>query len=232
MKPSIFNWSGGKDSSLALYKVLNDKEYNIKKLITTVNSKYNRISMHGVREILLDRQAQEIGLPLHKIMVPEQPTMEEYDALMKEFLGKEVANGVEHSIFGDIFLEDLKKYREDKLAEVGLQGVFPIWKRDTKELIKEFIEQGFKTIIVCVQAELLDESFAGRVIDENFLSDLPENVDPCGENGEFHTFVYDGPIFRNPIKFELGDLVHRNYNQPNSDGKLKTGFYFKDIIPA
>src|SRR5690606_26105595 len=149
--------------------------------------------------------------------------------------------GYTHSIFGDIFLEDLKKYREDKLAEQGFTAHFPIWKRDTTELIHEFIDLGFKTIVVCVKAELLDESFTGRVIDRDFLKDLPETVDPCGENGEFHTFVFDGPIFSSPVPFEVGEKVYREYRAPKSaddvckpgdDAKpLGMGFWFCDLVP-
>lgn len=231
MKPAIFNWSGGKDSSIALHNVLQDGEYDVIKLITTVNSKFSRVSMHGVREELLDQQAASIGLPLHKIHVPENPTMEDYDKIMNKLLKSEVKSGVKYSIFGDIFLEDLRKYRDDRLSEVGLKGHYPIWKRDTKELINEFIDLGFKTILVCVNAELLDKSFAGRVIDKEFVNDLPDNVDPCGENGEFHTFVYDGPIFKQPVEFDLGDIVHRKYDKPGTNGTENTGFYFRDLIP-
>ncbi len=228
---SIFNWSGGKDSAMALYQTLQNDEYQVRKLMTTVNSKYERISMHGVRRELLQLQAQSIGLDLQEILLPETPTMEEYDTIMRNILLDEVKDGITHSIFGDIFLEDLKKYREQKLSEVGLKGHFPIWKRDTTELIHEFLDLGFKTVLVCINADLLDKSFAGRVIDRDFLKDLPSNVDPCGENGEFHTFVFDGPIFQNPIKFQPGEVVLKKYNQPNGEQGEKMGFYFQDLVP-
>ena len=236
MKKAIYNWSGGKDSSLALYHILQQKEFEIKTLLTSVNGHHKRISMHGVREELLDVQAQELKLPLTKLVLPEQPSMSEYETIMENTLKGFTDKGVTHSIFGDIFLEDLKKYREDKLATLGLKGHFPLWKRDTTELIHEFIDLGFKTVLVCVKSELLDKSFAGRVIDKDFLKDLPKNVDPCGENGEFHTFVYDGPIFKKPIPIEIGETIFREYKAPksaddtcNGTAPSQMGFYFTDL---
>ena len=238
MKKAIFNWSGGKDSSLALYHVLKDKEFDVSALMTTVNSQYDRISMHGVRKELLYAQGEAIGLPIKEIRLPEMPTMEEYDSLMKSVLTDLQDQGITHSIFGDIFLEDLRNYRIEKLSQVGLQGHFPLWKRDTKELIHEFIDLGFKTILVCVKADLLDAEFAGRVIDHDFLKDLPKDVDPCGENGEFHTFVFDGPIFTKPIDFTVGEKVFREYEAPkkkedacysNQPTQKLSGFHFCDL---
>jgi uncharacterized protein (TIGR00290 family) len=237
---SFFNWSGGKDSSLALYHVLNDKNYSVEKLLTNVNREYRRVSMHGVREELLEQQAEAIGIPLQKLVLSDQPTMTEYEQYMMQTMQQLQQEKFTHSIFGDIFLEDLKAYRETQLAKVGMQAVFPIWKRDTTELMHEFIDLGFKTIVVCTKAELLDESFAGRVIDKDFLKDLPNNVDPCGENGEFHTFVYDGPIFKRPVEYKIGEKVLREYKAPaNNKDKCFTnqppptsiGFWFCDIIP-
>jgi len=237
---AIFNWSGGKDSALALYQVLKEGEFDITQLITTVNSKYNRISMHGVRNELLNSQASSIGIRLKEILVPEQPSMEDYDNIMKEQLTHIKKEKVTHSIFGDIFLEDLRAYRENKLKEVGLKAVFPLWKRETIDVVHEFIDLGFKTIVVCVKSELLGKEFVGRVLDRDFLNDLPNNVDPCGENGEFHTFVFDGPIFKNPIKFEIGEKVFKEYKAPKdkedscytaNNEKKAAGFYFCDLIP-
>lgn len=238
---SIFNWSGGKDSALALHYTLQNKDYNIERLITTVNVTYGRISMHGVRTALLDKQAELLGLPVQKLLLQEQPTMTEYNEAMTALMSNLKQEGFTHSIFGDIFLEDLRKYREDKLAEQDFSAYFPLWKRDTTELVHEFLDLGFKTITVCVKSELLDESFAGRVIDKDFLKDLPANVDPCGENGEFHTFVFDGPIFKKPIPFTVGEKVFREYKAPEnkedncfSDDKPKqqTGFWFCDLLPS
>lgn len=239
-KKVLFNWSSGKDSSLALFKLLQNKEYQIDYLFTSVSEKYNRISMHGVRKELLIQQAESIGIPLKILSLPEMPSMESYNEAMKNALLPIVNEGIMHSAFGDIFLEDLKKYREEKLAEVGLKGIFPLWKIDTKELITEFLDLGFKTIVTCVNSEYLDESFVGRVIDKQFIKDLPENVDVCGENGEFHTFTFDGPIFKNPIKFEIGEKVYREYERPKStsndicnsnEDKPNYGFWYVDLLP-
>ncbi|MDI9311146.1 MAG: diphthine--ammonia ligase [Limnohabitans sp.] len=241
MEPkAIFNWSSGKDSALALYKILQANEFEISSLLTSVNQHYNRISMHGVRTELLDKQAESLGLPLHKMEIPEMPTMEIYEDIMKQTLTNFKNQGVTHSIFGDIFLEDLRKYREDKLALTGFKGVFPLWKIDTTDLIQEFLDLGFKTIVTCVNEKYLDKSFAGRVIDEQFIKDLPENVDVCGENGEFHTFTFDGPIFSKPIEFEVGEVVYRKYEKPKStvsnsacdtdDTAFDYGFWYADLV--
>lgn len=242
MKPkALFNWSSGKDSALALYKVLQSDEFQIHSLVTSVNSHYNRISMHGVRTELLEKQAESLKLPLHKMEIPEMPSMEIYEEIMKKTLEDFKNEGVTHSIFGDIFLEDLRKYREDKLRTIGFEGVFPLWKIDTQELIHEFLDLGFKTIVTCVNEKFLDKSFVGRVIDKQFINDLPDNVDVCGENGEFHTFTFDGPIFSKPIEFEIGEIVHRKYEKPKStvsnsacdtdDTSFDYGFWYCDLIP-
>ena len=211
IKKAIFNWSSGKDSALALYKTLQNSEIEIVSLLTSVNKKYNRISMHGVRTELLEQQAKSIGLPLHIMEIPEMPSMEDYEKVMQETLTKFKEKGVTHSIFGDIFLEDLRKYREEKLAEIQLEAIFPLWKIPTKDLIHEFLDLGFKTIVVCVNERNLDKSFVGRIIDAQFIADLPDNVDVCGENGEFHTFTFDGPIFKKPIEFFFIWSIRNNY---------------------
>jgi len=242
----IFNWSGGKDSALCLHKLLQADQYDIMCLLTSINKQYQRISMHGVRVDLLEKQAEMIGLPLQKMEVPEMPTMEAYDEMMRSTLGALKANGATASVFGDIFLEDLRKYREDRLAELGMKGIFPLWKKSTKELIHEFLDLGFKTVIVCVNEKYLDKSFAGRIIDHDFINDLPKNVDPCGENGEFHTFVFDGPIFKEPIPIVSGDLVYKKYTPKKTDESNTTydcnsdkdisnapyeyGFWYRDIL--
>ncbi len=227
---AIFNWSGGKDSSLALYEVLQKQEYKISYLLTSVNTSYNRVSMHGVRIELLEQQAKEIGIPLKQIRLPEMPSMEDYNREMFTIMKQFKDERIDYSIFGDIFLEDLKLYREQQLAQAGMQGVFPIWKRDSTELIHEFIAKGFKAILVCVNEKYLAKSFAGRLIDESFLKDLPTNVDPCGENGEYHSFVFDGPIFKNPIPFKTGEVVYRKYDKGAVDN-FDTGFFYLDLIP-
>jgi len=187
--------------------------------------------MHGVRRSLLEAQAKSIGIPLSTIELPEQPGMEEYEQKMLDKVTELKKNGCTHAIFGDIFLEDLKKYREEKLAQVEIECVFPLWKQDTTQLVHEFIDLGFKSVIVCVNEQWLDKSFCGRLIDESFLSDLPANVDPCGENGEFHSFVFEGPIFKEPIRYQKGEIVHRKYEAPKDIGaKESYGFYLCDLI--
>jgi len=236
--PCIFNWSGGKDSSLALYHCLQNPDLDIKYLVTIINDSVNRISMHGVRYALLVEQAKQIGISLYEVRLPEMPTMSAYDSTMSFHLEKLKAEGITHSIFGDIFLEDLKKYREDRLADVGLKAIFPLWKRDTKELINEFLDLGFKTVIACTQEKLGD--FLGEVIDEELISKLPADVDVCGENGEFHTFAFAGPVFKNPIKYSLGEKLFKSYQAPkNADDNCfqkedeqpkNLGFWYIDLV--
>jgi uncharacterized protein (TIGR00290 family) len=195
--------------------------------------------MHGVREELLEQQATAIGIPLQKLVLTDQPSMIEYEEHMMRTMNQLQQERFTHSVFGDIFLEDLKIYRESQLTKVGMTAVFPLWKRNTTELIHEFIDLGFKTIVVCVNEKYLDKSFCGRIIDEDFIRDLPENVDVCGENGEFHTFVFDGPIFNNPIAFAKGEIIYRKYAAPKqqSDNCFQPavvedyGFYFCDLLP-
>ena len=239
---AIFNWSSGKDSALALYKVLQNSEFEIACLLTSVNQQLQRISMHGVRVELLEQQAKSLGLPLEIMQIPEIPTMEAYENVMNETSTKLKNQGVTHSIFGDILLEDLRKYREDQLAKIDFEAIFPLWQIPTTDLIQEFIALGFKTIVVCVNERFLDKSFVGRIIDQDFINDLPENVDLCGENGEFHTFTFDGPIFSKPIDFEIGEIVYRKYEKPKKEESTETacdtsssdvfdfGFWYCDLI--
>lgn len=234
MKPkAIFNWSSGKDSALALYKILKEEKFEVTSLLTSINKEFQRISMHGVHVSLLEKQAESLGFPLIKMELPKEPSMEEYREIMGRTMTEIQSQGITHSIFGDIFLEDLKKYREDQLRSIGMEGVFPLWKINTTDLIREFLDLGFKTIVVCVNETYLDKSFAGRIIDEDFIKDLPENVDVCGENGEFHTFTFNGPIFKNPIEFEIGEIVKKTYPKPKSDENSEDDeyvFWFCDLI--
>lgn len=239
MKPAVFCWSGGKDSALCLYKIFQQKEFKVNYLLTTVNEQFKRISMHGVREELLDEQCKQIGIPLVKVFVSEG-TNSEYEKKMEETLLKFKAEGINHIIFGDIFLEDLKKYREDNLAKVGMKGVFPLWKQDTKLLLKEFLSIGFKTITCCTNDAYLGKEWVGKIIDEKFLNELPKNVDACGENGEFHTFCFDGPIFKNPIQIKVGEKIFKpleikvkddkeKSNHPSFSSSQTQGFWFCDL---
>jgi uncharacterized protein (TIGR00290 family) len=235
MKPkAIFNWSSGKDSALALYTILKEDQFEVTSLLTSINLEFQRISMHGVHVSLLEKQAESLCLPLIKMEIPAEPSMQDYTEIMTRTMNKIQSKGVTHSVFGDIFLEDLRQYREEQLQSIGMKAVFPLWKRNTADLIHEFLDLGFKTIVTCVNETYLDKSFTGRIIDKNFIKDLPENVDPCGENGEFHTFTFDGPIFKNPVQFEMGELVKKTYPKPKSDGDTEEGeyvFWFCDLIP-
>ncbi len=225
MKKAIFNWSGGKDSAFALYKIRSEKEYDLHCLLTSLNHETQRISMHGVRFELLQQQVQSIGLPIKTFSLPSAPSNSIYETELKRTMDEMKSLGVEYSIFGDIFLEDLRKYREEQSAKVGMQTVFPLWKQDTTEIVNEFISLGFKAVVTAVDASKLSKDFTGRIIDHEFVNSLPQGVDPCGENGEFHSFVFDGPIFSNPIKFEKGEIVHKFYSDDD-----KHGFYFCDLV--
>lgn len=227
----IFNWSGGKDSAYCL-NLLQQEKADILCLLTSVNEHYQRISMHGVRTEILEKQCQQIGLPLVKMMVPEMPDMQVYEQAMTSVLSDLKSQGATTAAFGDIFLEDLRRYREEKLTQLNLKAIFPIWKIPTIELARSFIAKGFKSIITCIDNTVLDQSFAGRLFDESFLQDLPANVDPCGENGEFHSFVFDGPVFKDaPVAFTKGELVLRSYANPTDPGQQK-GFWYCDLLPA
>lgn len=217
----LFAWSSGKDSGRALHELRQAGTHEVVSLLTTVTEGYERISMHGVRIALVEQQAAAIGLPLEKVYIPMQSSDESYEAAMKAALVRHRAGGVTGVAFGDLFLEDLKRYREQKLAEVGMTAVFPLWKRDTRELAHSFVAQGFKAIITCVDSQVLGGEFSGRLYDEQFIADLPPQVDPCGENGEFHSFVFDGPLFSRPVLFEKGEIVVRDDR-----------FHFCELLPA
>jgi uncharacterized protein (TIGR00290 family) len=220
-KRTLFCWSGGKDSALALYRLLKDDRYEVVSLLTTITEGYDRISIHGIRRELLEAQADSIGLPLHKVYISQKSSNEEYEKKMKETMLGFKDQGVSSAAFGDIFLEDLKKYREDNLAKAGMNAIFPIWGGKTSELITEFISLGFKAALSCVDGQVLDGKFSGRLINRELIADLPGNVDPCGENGEYHSFVYAGPIFRKEIPFSFGEKVLREKR-----------FYYCDFIPS
>jgi uncharacterized protein (TIGR00290 family) len=218
-EPILFCWSGGKDSAIALHTLLQQPPLRVAALLTTVTEGYERVSMHGVRRELLQRQAESIGLPLYEVRIPPQCVNPVYEARMEQVLRIFYDQGVRKVAFGDIFLEDLRAYREKNLARIGMTALFPIWKRDTRELIRFFHAQRFRAIAVCIDPKVLDSRFAGRELDESFFRDLPPSADPCGENGEFHTFVFDGPLFRWPIPVRTGEITHRD------------GFVFCDLTP-
>ena len=225
---ALLSWSGGKDSALALYHARRDPRYHVAHLLTSVNAHHGRVSMHGVRVALLEAQAARIGLPLTQLRLSEAPDMAEYDQAQQATLAGLRAQGVGAAFYGDIFLEDLRAYREQQLARAGLLGEFPLWQRPGAELLREFLDLGFRAIIVCVNERWLDASFCGRLLDADFLRDLPPGVDPCGENGEYHSFVFDAPYFSAPILFEKGELVRRPYT-PAADSPA---FWYQDLLPA
>ncbi|CAM9564784.1 unnamed protein product, partial [Heterosigma akashiwo] len=240
-KKAVFNWSGGKDSSMALKRILDEGVYEVPVLLTSLSAEHKRVSMHGVREEVLDAQAEALGIPLYKFFIEHSTTMEEYDQKMRAAI--EHLKGkfeVRYSIFGDIFLEQLKAYREEKCNEANLIPVFPLWKEDTAELAKSFSTEGFKAYVSAVDGSKLGKEFCGRSYDLRFLHDLPADVDPCGENGEFHTMVYDGPIFKAPLSLLRGEVVDKSYKpakkeddnhvcSTSKDGVDKT-FYFCDLL--
>lgn len=237
----VFCWSGGKDSALALNRIRQDDRYEVVSLLTTCNDHFQRVSMHGVRLELLDRQAQAIGLPLERVFVSQHSTNEEYQQKMSQCLLGYQARGVTGCVFGDIFLEDLKAWRESNLAQIGLIGVFPIWKVDSHNLMREFFQLGFGSVVCCVNDGWLDESAVGRDIDPDFIRSLPKYADPCGENGEYHSFAFAGPIFGEPVKFTRGEKIYRPvevthgaaHPTPIPTGARPTkGFWFCDLLPA
>jgi uncharacterized protein (TIGR00290 family) len=213
------SWSGGKDSAFALWTLRREQE-EPEALLTTVTEGYKRISMHGVRRELLARQAEALGIPLVEVVIPPACVNEVYETRMAEAFADAPLSGVEAVAFGDLFLEDVRAYREERLAAAGRRGLFPLWGRDTTALAGDCLDAGFEATLVCVDPRALDPAFVGRAYDAQLLAELPRGVDPCGENGEFHTFVHAGPIFAEPIACERGEIVERD------------GFVFCDLIPA
>jgi uncharacterized protein (TIGR00290 family) len=221
--PVVMSWSGGKDSAVALHELRKSGQYEIVALMTSISEEFHRISHHGVREELLEQQAEAIGIPLEKIYLPSgksQPcTNEVYEQIMADVMAKFSARGVRTVAFGDLFLEDLRTWREANLAKAGMKGVFPVWKRDTTQFAHEVLAMGFKAYLSCVEGKV-GPGFVGRSYDLELLRDLPPGIDPCGEYGEFHSFVYDGPIFRHPVAVEVGEIVVRD------------GRYYADLLAA
>jgi uncharacterized protein (TIGR00290 family) len=235
--PAVFCWSGGKDSSYALHKIITEGVYEVKYLLSTFNGVYNRLSMHGVREELIAAQAKSIGLPLLKVYVYEADNAE-YERQMNATLQIIKEQGINTLIYGDIFLEDLRQYRENKMAAIEMQCVFPIWQVNTAWMVNDFVQQGFQSVICCINDGYLDASWAGRIINTAFIADLPNIVDPCGENGEFHSFCFDGPVFKTPIPITIGEKIYKpllikttDHPTPIKDVGTK-GFWFCDLLPA
>ncbi|MGH7996780.1 MAG: ATP-binding protein [Opitutaceae bacterium] len=240
-----FCWSGGKDSALALHRLRADDRYEVVSLLTTCNADFRRVSMHGVRLELLERQADALGLPLEKVFVGRCSSNEEYESRMGERLRALAAGGTTACAFGDIFLEDLRRWREGNLARIGMRGIFPLWKIDTRELVREFIASGFGSVVCCVNDAWLGEAALGRTLDEGFVRSLPPDVDPCGENGEYHSFAFAGPIFLEPIQFSVGEKVYRPLEEsppattnpapapcPPAGARRTKGFWFCDLLPT
>lgn len=225
MIPAVFNWSGGKDSSLALYRVLRDRSFQIKYLLTTVSEETNRVVMHGVPIPLIRAQAQAIGIPLIEVLLPASPDNSAYEKAMSTTLQELRQQGIETAIYGDIFLEDLRQYRENKLKELQFRAEFPLWGEDTRKLMGEFLALGFKSRIVCTNEDLLSAHHCGAVISQDWIDGLPANVDPCGENGEYHSFVFDGPLFKHAVAHRLGTQVLKQYN-----GHPPSTFRFQEIL--
>jgi len=217
MKKTLMSWSSGKDSAWALYQLQKNPEIELVGLFCTVNREFDRVAMHGVRIDLLKEQAKSIGLPLQIIEIPNPCSNEIYEKIMGEFTRKCIEEKIDHFAFGDLFLKDVRQYREDKLKGTGIKPIFPIWGIPTPELSKKMIASGLRTVITCIDPKQIPENFIGKEFDYNFLDSLPNSVDPCGENGEFHSFVFDGPMFKNKIEIQLGEIVDRD------------GFVFADI---
>jgi uncharacterized protein (TIGR00290 family) len=212
-------WSSGKDSAWSLYTIRNSGEVDVVALLTTVNRTHERVAMHAVRESLLALQAAEAGLPLVKVPIPSPCPNETYEQAMSEAMARARAEGVYHMVFGDLFLEDIRAYRETQLAACGMTPVFPLWGQDTRRLAEQMLTGGLCAHLTCVDPRKLDRSFAGRRFDADLLRALPASVDPCGENGEFHTFASAGGMFRRPIRVSVGEVVERD------------GFVFADLVP-
>ena len=215
---ALLSWSSGKDSAWSLHVLRTRREVEVAGLLTTVNEVHSRVAMHAVRVELLEAQAEAVGLPLWKIPIPSPCTNAEYEAAMLTAVDRAKREGIGSVAFGDLFLQDIRRYREERLKETGVAPIFPIWAMPTRELAYEMVKSGLRARVTCVDPKQLPESFAGREFDARFLADLPADVDPCGEKGEFHTFAYDGPMFKHPVPVESGEIVKRD------------GFVFADLL--
>jgi len=214
---AVLSWSSGKDSAWALHVMRQEAKYEIVGLVTTINERFDRVAMHAVRVSLLEQQSDSIGIPLWKVPIPYPCSNEQYESAMKQLLKKAKSEEISHFAFGDLFLEDIREYREKQLSNTAISPLFPLWKRPTDQLAREMVRSGLRAFITCIDPKQIDPSFAGRIFDDSFLNDLPPGVDPCGERGEFHSFAYAGPMFRYSIEIHPGEIVERD------------GFVFADL---
>jgi len=228
----LVSWSGGKDSALVLYELLKSAQYEVAALLTTLTEDYDRVSMHGTRRRLLTGQAEALGFPLEKVYISKSASNAEYESRMGEVLTRYLRAGVGSVAFGDIFLGDLRKHREENLSRLTMTGIFPLWRRNTAGLAEYFVDSGFKAVVTCVDSEYLSGDFVGREYGREFLSDLPDGVDWCGENGEFHSFVYDGPILHQAIRHRQGETVLREERFWYSDLKAVNGDSAGGVTPG
>lgn len=226
MIPAAIFWSGGKDSALALGQILHQGEYQMRYLVVTINEPLGRVSMHGVRVELIEQQAAAIGIPIKWMPLPAATDYTAYETALTELFEKLKGEGIYHVAYGDIFLEDLRQYRDKHLQQAGMVGLYPLWKQDTLQLAQRVHSIGIKTILVCVDGSKLPPDFAGRLLDNALLAELPQTVDPCGENGEFHTWVFDAPYFNGSIPYVFGELVAQQY------AGSQQAFWFLDVLPA
>lgn len=219
-KKTLLSWSSGKDSAWALHVLRQQQDIEVVGLFCTFNKKYERVAMHAVRNELICQQAERVGLPLHLIPIPDPCSDSEYKAIMADFIEGVKSKGIKCIAFGDLFLEEVRSYREDSLADTGITPLFPLWGMPTNELSKEMVSSGLRAIITCIDPKQLSAEFSGHVYDSSFLTQIPDSIDPCGEKGEFHSFAYDGPMFKDKVNICVGETVTRD------------GFIFTDILPC
>jgi uncharacterized protein (TIGR00290 family) len=226
MKNAVINWSGGKDCAMALHKVLSERKYEPVRLLTTLGKTTRRVSMHGLREDLISRQAASLGLEIEKVFLPDAPSNAEYEHIMSKQWEKLAEQGISVSAFGDIYLDDIREYRDKQVAAMDIQNVYPLWKADTSELIRRFIELGFRAVVVAADNKHFGSDILGQELTTSFIEKLPGGVDPCGENGEFHTFVFDGPLFKKHVAFTPGKTTKKTF------GSTDNSFWFLDLKPG
>lgn len=225
MKKAVFNWSGGKDSALALQKVLEEKEFEVIALLTTMNKETSKSSMHSIPLAILERQSESIGILLYPVV--SSTALKNYDQKMSEAVQHFKSLGVKHFIFGDIFLSDVKDYRESKLNPLGIEVVEPLWEKTSQEVIDDFLRSGIKSKIIVTQADLLDETYIGKDLDADLITSFPKNIDVCGENGEYHTLAYTGGLFKKAVEFSISETIKTSFNFTLDTGEKKTFEYWQ-----